>query len=73
MAPISVANGLAFVPVGLSLEVVNTENGETLAVLPADAQVAGAAAVARGHVLFGCGISYYDRGAQPGAFYAYGL
>jgi polyvinyl alcohol dehydrogenase (cytochrome) len=73
MAPITVASGLAFVPVGQKLEIVSGETGETLAELPADAPVAGAAAVARGHVLFGSGLSYYDDGAQPGAFHVYGL
>jgi polyvinyl alcohol dehydrogenase (cytochrome) len=73
LAPITIANGLAFVPVGKTLEIVDCATGKTLKTLEADASVAGAAAVSQGYVFFGTGLSYYDNGAEPGAFYAYGL
>lgn len=73
LAPITTANGLAFVPVGSTMEVIATATGETLTVLQADAPVAGAAAISNGRVFFGSGLSYYDDGAEPGSFYAYGL
>ena len=73
VGPITTAGGVAFVPVGRTMEVVSCEDGKPITSLPADASVAGSAAVAQGHVFYGSGLSYYDRGAQPGSFYAYGL
>ena len=64
--------GMAFVPVGNTLEIVDLKDGTTLTTLPATAQVTGAAAVARGHVFFGTGLSYYDE-PEPGSFYVYSL
>ena len=72
LAPITLANGLAFVPVGKTLKIVDCATGKTLMTLKADAMVAGAAAVAGSHVFFGTGLSYYGD-STPGAFYAFGL
>jgi outer membrane protein assembly factor BamB len=72
LAPITIGNGLAFVPVGMTLEIIDCATGKTLKTLEADAMVAGAAAVSGNHVFFGSGLSYYGN-SDPGAFYAYGL
>lgn len=64
-APITVANGVCFVPADLELRVLDCATGEMLSTHTVPGSIGGGAAIAQGHVVFGSGFSWST--ATPGA------
>jgi polyvinyl alcohol dehydrogenase (cytochrome) len=71
-APITVANGIAFVAVDTDLDAVDAATGKRLFTFPTDGTITSAPAIVDGRVYFGSGISYFA-GENDNTFYALGL
>ena len=70
--PITVANGVGFVPVNRSLQAFRTDTGQKLFTFPTDGTIASAPVVAEGRVHFGSGLAY-GSGTPGTRFYVLGL
>lgn len=59
-APITVAGGVGFVPVGMQLEAFNPETGQKIARHATAGTVAAGASIVDGRVFMGSGMSYFE-------------
>jgi polyvinyl alcohol dehydrogenase (cytochrome) len=71
-APLTIANGVAFVGVDTDLDAVDATTGQRLFTFPTTGTITSAPAVADGRVYFGSGLSYFV-GENDNAFYALSL
>jgi polyvinyl alcohol dehydrogenase (cytochrome) len=71
-APLTIANGVAFVAVDTDLDAVDAATGERLFTFATDGTITSAPAIVDGRVYFGSGISYFV-GENDNTFYALGL
>jgi polyvinyl alcohol dehydrogenase (cytochrome) len=75
LAPISVANGVCFVPDGSTLRIFNCKTGDQLHEIPAGGTIGSGVAISNGRIYFGVGWSYGFAGTRSSSntLHAYGI